>query len=198
MYGPFLDKQEKNNVSVGMWEAGEYTGEWCSEKYTHKRIVTFDFLKQTIGKTLVKVKHTQQSRRLDKDQCIVQIKMEMAGFPYADCFVVEVRHVASRVGDNDISIQIGMIVRFLKSCMLEKKIKVSTSFPFFFMPFILYTKFIRGFLILDKHWSRNNKGLSLVAHIDSCQGYACKSQRGENSTVALCPNLQITIFRISQ
>ena len=39
------------------------------------------------------------------------------GFPYADCFVVEVRHVASRVGDNDLQIQIGMFVRFLKVCM---------------------------------------------------------------------------------
>ena len=161
MYGLFLDKQEKNNVSVGMWEPGNFEGEWCSEQYTQKRIVTFDFLKQTIGKTLVKVKHTQQSRRLDNDQCIVQIKMEMTGFPYADCFVVEVRHVASRVGDNDISIQIGMIVRFLKSCMLEKKIKVSTSFFFPTFCMLYFSTNIAphlGFLILDKHWSRNNKG----------------------------------------
>ena len=47
-----------------------------------------------------------------------------AGFPYADCFVVQVRHVASRVGNEDLSIQIGMSVQFLKSCLFEKKIKV--------------------------------------------------------------------------
>lgn len=34
------------------------------------------------------------------------------------------RHVASRVGNEDLSIQIGMSVQFLKSCLFEKKIKV--------------------------------------------------------------------------
>ena len=47
------------------------------------------------------------------------------GFPYADCFVVHVRHVASRVGNRDLSIKIGMHVEFLKSCMFESKIRVS-------------------------------------------------------------------------
>ena len=45
----------------------------------------------------------------------------------SDCFVVEVRHVASRVGDNDLLIQIGMFVKFMKSCMFESKIKVSSN-----------------------------------------------------------------------
>lgn len=126
MYGPFLEKQGKNNVSVSKWEAGAYEGEWCGETYTEERIVTFNFMKQTIGQTLVEVKHTQRCRRVD-DQCIVQIKMEMKGFPYADCFVVEVRHVASRVGENDLSIKIGMHVKFLKSCMFESKIKTNTG-----------------------------------------------------------------------
>lgn len=46
------------------------------------------------------------------------------GFPYADCFMVEVRHVVSRVGDNDLSIQIGLFVNFVKKTMFESKIKV--------------------------------------------------------------------------
>ena len=45
-----------------------------------------------------------------------------------DCFVVEVRHVASRLGENDVSIQIGMFVRFVKSCLFENKIKVKNCF----------------------------------------------------------------------
>jgi hypothetical protein len=53
--------------------------------------------------------------------------LDMKGFPYADCFVVEVRHVASRVGDNDILVEIGLFVRFLKSCMFESKIRTNTS-----------------------------------------------------------------------
>jgi len=127
MYGPFLEKAGKNNVVVSSWQPGQYEGEWCGEAYTEERIVTFEFMKQTIGQTLVNVKHTQRCRRKDNDQCIVQIKMEMKGFPYAECFVVEVRHVASRVGDSDLSIQIGMHVKFLKSCMFESKIRTNTG-----------------------------------------------------------------------
>mmetsp|Transcript_2624 Transcript_2624/g.4016 ORF Transcript_2624/g.4016 Transcript_2624/m.4016 type:complete len:267 (+) Transcript_2624:95-895(+) len=96
-------------------------------RYSEKRIVSFSFMKQTIGQTLVEVKHTQQLRRIGNDQCIVQIKMEMKGFTFADCFVVEVRHVASRVGENELNIQIGMHVEFLKSCMFEKKIRTNTG-----------------------------------------------------------------------
>lgn len=127
MYGPFLEQQGKNNVTVFPWETGKFEGDWCGEMYTEKRLVTFSFMKKTIGQTLVEVKHTQQLRRKGNDQCIVHIEMEMKGFPYADCFLVEVRHVASRNGENDLNIQIGMHVEFLKSCMFEKKIRTNTG-----------------------------------------------------------------------
>lgn len=154
MYGPFLEKQDKQNVSVGQWQRGEWKGAWCEEQYDFERTVSFNFWKQTIGKTLVDVKHTQRCRRAGDDQCIVQITMEMKGvygifldilpisdletcpdfchtcslgFPYADCFAVEVRHVASRVGEHDLSVKIGLHVNFLKSCMLESKIKANTG-----------------------------------------------------------------------
>ena len=79
MYGPFLEGQGKNNVVVGPWESGEFRGDWCGEDYTQERTVTFNFMKQTIGQTLVEVKHTQRCRRVANDRCIVQIKMEMKG-----------------------------------------------------------------------------------------------------------------------
>jgi len=79
MYGPFLEKQGKNNVTLTQWETGKYKGDWCGEEYTHERVVAFEFMKQTIGQTLVKVKHTQRCRRIDNDQCIVHISMEMKG-----------------------------------------------------------------------------------------------------------------------
>ena len=69
----------KNNVTLTQWETGKYKGDWCGEEYAHERVVTFEFMKQTIGQTLVKVKHTQRCRRIDNDQCIVQISMEMKG-----------------------------------------------------------------------------------------------------------------------
>ena len=41
--------------------------------------------------------------------------------------MVHVRHVATRVGECDLKIEIGMHVQFLKSCMFEKKIKANTG-----------------------------------------------------------------------
>jgi hypothetical protein len=132
VYGPFLTSCGKNNVKVQPWESKEeggegYKGEWCGETYDQQRIVTFDFMKKTIGETLVSVQHTQRCRRIDNDQCIVHMTLDMNGFPYSDCFVVEVRHVASRVGENDILVEIGLFVRFLKSCMFEGKIRTNTT-----------------------------------------------------------------------
>ena len=129
IYGPFLTSCGKNNVVVNSWETepSEYKGEWCGETYTQQRTVTFNFMKQTIGQTLVEVKHTQRCRRTDNNQCIVHMTLEMKGFPYADYFVLEVRHVASRLGENDLQVEIGMFVRFLKSCMMEGKIRKNTG-----------------------------------------------------------------------
>lgn len=127
MYAPFLTSCGKNNVKVNPWQEGQFAGDWCQENYTHQRYVTFNFMKQTIGQTLVEVKHTQRCRRQANDQCIVHMTLEMKGFPYADCFVVEVRHVASRFGEYDVNVEIGMYVRFLKSCMFEGKIRNNTA-----------------------------------------------------------------------
>lgn len=128
MYQPFLESMDKNNVVVSPWEtAGGYKGEWCGGTYASQRTVTFQFMKQTIGMTLVNVKHTQRCQRVNDDRCIVQMTLEMKGFPYADCFVVHVRHVATRVGECDLKIEIGMHVQFLKSCLFEKKIRTNTG-----------------------------------------------------------------------
>ena len=129
IYGPFLTSCGKNDVNVDKWERqeGGYKGEWCGENYTQQRIVTFNFMKQTIGQTLVSVQHTQRCRRIENDRCILHMTLKMKGFPYADCFVVEVRHVASRVGENDILVEMGLHVRFLKSCMFESKIRTNTT-----------------------------------------------------------------------
>jgi len=81
MYRPFLESMDKDNVVVGPWEktAGNYEGEWCGETYESQRTVTFQFMKQTIGMTLVNVKHTQRCRRVNDDRCIVQMTLEMKG-----------------------------------------------------------------------------------------------------------------------
>ena len=127
IYAPFLESCGKNNIVVSDWEEGQFTGDWCEETYTNQRVITFNFMKQTIGQTLVEVKHTQRLVRDKGDRCVVHISMEMKGFPYADCFVVEVRHVASRHGVRDLDVQIGMHVRFLKGCLFEGKIRNNTG-----------------------------------------------------------------------
>ena len=127
IYGPFLSSCGKNNVVVSPWEEGQFQGAWCEQSYTHQRLITFNFMKQTIGQTLVKVKHTQRLVRDKEDRCIVHISMEMEGFPYADCFIVEVRHVASRSGKQNLIVQVGMHVRFVKGCLFEGKIRNNTG-----------------------------------------------------------------------
>jgi hypothetical protein len=127
IYAPFLESCGKNNVVVSKWEEGQFTGDWCEQTYTHQRVITFNFMKQTIGQTLVEVKHTQQLIRYNDDRCIVHISMQMKGFPYADCFIVEVRHVASRFGARDLIIEVGMHVRFVKGCLFEGKIRNNTG-----------------------------------------------------------------------
>jgi hypothetical protein len=127
IYAPFLTTCGKDNVKVSPWEEGQFTNEWCQQSYTHQRRITFQFMKQTIGQTLVEVQHTQRMIRDKDDRCIVQITMEMKGFPYADCFVVEVRHVASRHGKSDLVLEVGMYVRFVKGCLFEGKIRNNTG-----------------------------------------------------------------------
>lgn len=41
--------------------------------------------------------------------------------------MVEVRHVASRVGEHDLQVEVGMFVKFLKSCLFESKIRSNTG-----------------------------------------------------------------------
>ena len=122
-----------------------FLGEWDGEKYTQRRVrcshvecwsrycgatlidpsptvqvVRFVFNKQIpfqISPTLAKVKHTQYCRVEGKDKCVVAMTIDMQGVPYSDCFHVEIRWVATRLGKNDISIQVGLFVNFIKSTM---------------------------------------------------------------------------------
>lgn len=87
---------------------------------TRLQIVTFVFNKQIpfqMGPTLAKVKHTQYCRVEGNDKCIVAMTIEMTGVPYSDCFNVEIRWVATRSGQNDIAVQVGLFVNFVKSTM---------------------------------------------------------------------------------
>jgi hypothetical protein len=47
----------------------------------------------------------------------MMMTVEMDGIPYSDVFAVEVRWAARRVGTNDIAVDAGVFVRFIKSSM---------------------------------------------------------------------------------
>ena len=61
------------------------------------------------------------------------MSISMKGFPYADCFLVEVCHVATaqsgedRDNNNILNVEIGLNVKFIKSSMMEWKIRSSTT-----------------------------------------------------------------------
>lgn len=122
LYGSWLVSQEKHNVVVNPWEATVDT-----DTFTHRRIVTFDFEKTTLGiQSNVQVEHLQQYK-LSNEQCVVHMTISMKGFPYSDCFVVEVCHVASLNANGELEVQIRMNVKFVKASMMEWKIRNNTT-----------------------------------------------------------------------
>ena len=153
LYGPWL-AEGCLDVEVGPWEFVEFIGPWDKEKYTQKRSVSFRVKRKThlyIGPPIAKVKQvsktlsccnpllllcnanhfspcnkTQYCRVENQDRCILGMTVEMEGIPYADCFAVEVRWVASRLDGKDISIEVGVFVNFKKSTILKRKIQAGT------------------------------------------------------------------------
>ena len=69
------------------------------------------------GPTVAKVQNTEYCRVDGIDKCVMQRTVAMDGVPFSDCFNVEVRWVATRSGKNDIALQVGLFVNFIKSTM---------------------------------------------------------------------------------
>lgn len=127
LYGPWLSSCGKNDVVVGQWEKAKdkaFLNEWCGEKYDMKRTVTFNF-QGAFGHP--EVTHTQHCRIEGSDRCVLAMTVRMKGIPFADCFEVEVRWVASRVGAKNLSLDAGLLVNFKKSCMVAGKIRKNTT-----------------------------------------------------------------------
>jgi hypothetical protein len=133
-YGPCLVDMGSHKVSVGEWEfakdeADHFTNQWCGEKYSQRRVVTFEFTRKThlyVGPPIAGVKQTHHCLVKGNDVCILAITAEMNGIPYADCFAVEVRWFARRSGSRDIHVDIGVVVDFKKSTMFASKIRAGT------------------------------------------------------------------------
>ena len=84
------------------------------------QVIKFKFKRTThlyIGPPIAGVTQTQYCRMEGNDRCVTMMTAEMDGIPYSDVFAVEVRWSARRQGNNDIVIDAGMHVRFIKSSM---------------------------------------------------------------------------------
>eukprot|EP00804_Cyclotella_cryptica_P000020 CCRYP_013707-RB/>CCRYP_013707-RB protein AED:0.02 eAED:0.02 QI:909/0.83/0.85/1/0.5/0.42/7/1835/920 len=131
LYGPWLEKKGSFDVSVSEWEHSKegFNHIWSGETFPQKRVIRFKFKRTThlyIGPPIAGVTQTQYCVLDGNDRCITMMTVEMDGIPYSDAFAVEVRWSARRDGENDIIIDAGVHVRFLKSSMFSKQIKSGT------------------------------------------------------------------------
>ena len=122
LYSPWLERKGSFDVSVTQWEHSDqgFENKWSGERFHQKRIVKFKFKRTThlyIGPPVAGVTQTQYCYKDGDDKCIIMMTVEMDGIPYSDVFAVEVRWAARRVGTNDISIDAGVFVNFIKSSM---------------------------------------------------------------------------------
>jgi hypothetical protein len=118
LYGPWLEDLGSRDICVPEWEFSRdgspgILNEWCGERYKQKRVVTYEFTRTThlyVGPPVAKVKQTQYCTVDGNDTCVVQTTVEFDGIPYGDCFNVEIRWVARRIGANDINIHVGYVL----------------------------------------------------------------------------------------
>lgn len=127
LYKPWLEK-EAFDIDVSLWKMNQKKGQWCDEDYTQHRSVSFKIKRRThlyIGPPIANVHQTHYCR-VDEDVCVVAMSVDMSGIPYSDCFAVEVRWVARRVGVDDLELRVGIFVNFRKRTMLKQKIRSGT------------------------------------------------------------------------
>lgn len=129
-YSSWLEEEECFDITTEDWKyEGELRNEWCNEKYTQERLVTFKFNRTShlyIGPPVAFVKQRHFCRVEGDDKCILAISAEFEGIPYADNFAVEMRWVATRKGTNNVHVQVGLFVVFKKNTMLKSQIKSGT------------------------------------------------------------------------
>lgn len=131
-YHPWLEEEECFDIDVGDWEfaAGAgFRGPWCNESYGQRRVTTFRFKRTTLlymGPPVASVNQIHHCRVEGNEKCVVAMSVTFEGIPYSDCFCLEMRWVARRVGSGDLEISVGLEVDFKKSTMLRNQIKAAT------------------------------------------------------------------------
>ena len=134
-FAPWLESCGKFNISVGGWEEVEspsspssssFVNPWDGETYDRMRTVTFTTQRSGIGPSTADATQIHRLRVEGNDRCIVSITVHM-NVPFGDSFEVQVRWVVSRAGVDELSVSVGMLVIFNKSCFVENKIRTNTT-----------------------------------------------------------------------
>lgn len=134
-FAPWLESCGKFNIRVGGWEKDSppYTNQWDGEAYDRMRTVTFTTKRSGIGPSTADATQIHRLRLEGNDRCIVSITVNM-NVPFGDSFQVQVRWVLSSVGlgssgdgTDELSVSVGMLVVFSKSCFVENKIRTNTT-----------------------------------------------------------------------
>jgi len=128
-YGSWLNDEECFDITMEEWKIAKFKNEWCNEEYDQYRFVTFKFNRTThlyLGPPVAFVKQRHFVRVEGNDRCVLAISAEFEGIPYADTFAVEMRWVATRKGANDVQVEVGLFVNFMKKTMLKSQIKAGT------------------------------------------------------------------------
>jgi hypothetical protein len=131
-YGTWLTECGKTEIKVNEWTIAKdeegFVGEWDKEVYSQTREVTFQFLRTShLAPGLVNVNHTQYLRLEGNDRCVVSTMVKVSGAPFSDSFQVQLRWVATRVGERDLSIKVGMFVFFVKQVLVAGQIRTATT-----------------------------------------------------------------------
>lgn len=124
IYEEFLILDGRQNVQVSDFvtaeDGKEFVGDWCGEKYQRKRTITYTFNKHGYnGNGTV----TQYVRMEGDNKLVIQGTTAVTGPPYSDHMTIHHRVIVNVVDEENVLVLAGIFIEFVKSTMLEGKIR---------------------------------------------------------------------------
>ena len=138
IYKEFLEAHGKQDVVISDWEEGEIENPYDLQTYTHRRNILFHFEKSIVGRQLAPSVRKVEHYRISNDRGIVTVTTDTSGVPFSDAFQVQLRWVGTRIGENDLLLQLGFYVLFRKSVLVAGQIRSATRQETFSMEMNLF------------------------------------------------------------
>jgi hypothetical protein len=199
-FAPWLVSCGKFNICVGHWEeephsspSPSFVNEWDGEAYDRMRTVNFTTKRSGIGPSTADATQIHRLRLEGHDRCIISITVNM-NVPFGDSFQVQVRWVVCSVGApggvDEISVSVGMLVVFSKSCFVENKIRTNTTNETIKGQTSLFASqervcrsisIAKGIELQDFKDDRGNG--DVIPKIDSANHGICSSANGRNTSI---------------